>query len=186
MWADFFSEFVHFKYANCYINRLFYNSTAAIFASHSFLYAITMHSAWPTLNFSIEVLHRQGLGLYDMVLMLMINKFFPCGTNLLWHFFFCYEFTHLKLSKKLHFLMSNSVKLSLDTVFDTLLIVNISCICAFIWGSQFNDNLRAGGPRSLSSNPSTSIIFTSPYHPDRLWGTPHLLTNGYQGLCTQG
>jgi hypothetical protein len=25
-------------------------------------------------------------------------------------------------------------------------------------------------------------IFTSPYCPDRLWGTPTLLSNGYQGL----
>jgi hypothetical protein len=34
--------------------------------------------------------------------------------------------------------------------------------------------------------PVGSKIFTSPYHPDRLWGPPNLLTNGYQGPFPRG
>jgi hypothetical protein len=30
--------------------------------------------------------------------------------------------------------------------------------------------------------PVGSRIFTSPYHPDRFWGPPNLLYNGYRGL----
>jgi hypothetical protein len=34
--------------------------------------------------------------------------------------------------------------------------------------------------------PVGSNIFTSPYRPDRLWGPPNLLKNGYRGLFTGG
>jgi hypothetical protein len=34
--------------------------------------------------------------------------------------------------------------------------------------------------------PVVSRIFTSPYRPDRLWGSPNLLYNGYRGLFPGG
>jgi hypothetical protein len=34
--------------------------------------------------------------------------------------------------------------------------------------------------------PVGSRIFSSPYHPDRLWGLPNLLSNGYQGFFPRG
>jgi hypothetical protein len=34
--------------------------------------------------------------------------------------------------------------------------------------------------------PAGSRIFISPYRPDRLWGSPNLLSNEYRGLFHQG
>jgi hypothetical protein len=34
--------------------------------------------------------------------------------------------------------------------------------------------------------PKVSRIFTPPFRPDRLWGPPILLTNGYRGLFSRG
>jgi hypothetical protein len=34
--------------------------------------------------------------------------------------------------------------------------------------------------------PVGSRIFSSPHHPDRLWGPPNLIFNGYQGLFPPG
>jgi hypothetical protein len=34
--------------------------------------------------------------------------------------------------------------------------------------------------------PVGSIIFSSPHRPDRLWGSPNLLSNGYRGLIPRG
>jgi hypothetical protein len=32
------------------------------------------------------------------------------------------------------------------------------------------------------SIPGSERLFSSPHHPDRLWGPPSLLSNGYRGL----
>jgi hypothetical protein len=34
--------------------------------------------------------------------------------------------------------------------------------------------------------PVGSRIFTFPYHPDRVWGPPNLLYNGYRGVSFPG
>jgi hypothetical protein len=43
------------------------------------------------------------------------------------------------------------------------------------------DDRGVGVPVSVGSK-----IFTSPYHPDQLWGLPSLLSNGYSGLFPRG
>jgi hypothetical protein len=46
--------------------------------------------------------------------------------------------------------------------------------------------LRAGRPRRLSSiSGRDKRFFSSPQHPDELWGPPSLLFNGYQGVMQQ-
>jgi hypothetical protein len=48
--------------------------------------------------------------------------------------------------------------------------------------NRYSDCLRVGRPRGRISSPGMIIIFSSPYRPDRLWGPPILLSNGYRVL----
>jgi hypothetical protein len=47
--------------------------------------------------------------------------------------------------------------------------------------SRYSDCLRAGRLRGKSSSPVESRIFFSPNRPDRLRGSPNLLSSGYRG-----
>jgi hypothetical protein len=50
------------------------------------------------------------------------------------------------------------------------------------WSSRYSDWLRAGRPRGSEFRvPVGSRIFSSPRRPERLWGPPSLLSNGYRG-----
>jgi hypothetical protein len=62
-----------------------------------------------------------------------------------------------------------------------------SCVVSDSWPnslliSRYSDWLRAGRRRVRLRVPVGSRIFSSPRRPDRLWGPPSLLSNGYRGL----
>jgi hypothetical protein len=54
------------------------------------------------------------------------------------------------------------------------------------WRSWYSDWLRAGRTRARSSRPGGDKNFHPPCRPDRLWGPPSLLSNGYRGILPQG
>jgi hypothetical protein len=54
------------------------------------------------------------------------------------------------------------------------------------WRSRYIDWLRAGRPRGQSSSPGRIKNFLFCNRPDRLWGPPNLLSDGYRGLFPRG
>jgi hypothetical protein len=54
------------------------------------------------------------------------------------------------------------------------------------WRSRYSDWLRAWRHRGRSSSPGRVKFLSFPYRPDRLWGPPNLLPNGYKVELSAG
>jgi hypothetical protein len=55
-------------------------------------------------------------------------------------------------------------------------------VTLFLRYSRYSDWLRTGRLKVRSSSPGKGKVFSSPRCPDRFWGPPSLLSNGYRWL----
>jgi hypothetical protein len=120
----------------------------------------------------------QGLGSLVHVFAVFIN----CSHNWMRDSWFCVPL--LRALTRIQNIVSES------TINNTMLwYFNISMKCMRRCDSSVDIEtmLRAGRPTNLGSIPGTSkTFFSSPKHPDRLWGPPDLLSSGYRWVYPRG